>query len=95
MLNGVKILSKIFPLRVTFLVGVIMSFVTCLKCIDCSPVCEFEKQALYVCDDCFGPLEPNYDYENIKKNLTIEKISLRQKNMWRYKELLPDRKSVV
>ena len=89
MLNGVKISSEIFPLRVTYLVGVIMSFVTCLKCMDCSPACEYEKQALYVCDDCFGPLEPNYDYDNIKKNLTIEKISLRQKNMWRYKELLP------
>ena len=66
-----------------------MSFVTCLKCKDCSPACEFEKQALYVCDDCFGPLEPSYDYDKIKKELTIDKISKRPKNMWRYKELLP------
>ena len=46
-----------------------MSFVTCLKCKDCSPACEFEKQALYVCDDCFGPLEPSYDYDKIKKRI--------------------------
>ena len=49
-----------------------MSFVTCLKCKECSPACEFEKQALYVCDDCFGPLEPSYDYDKIKKELTID-----------------------
>lgn len=66
-----------------------MSFVTCLKCIDCNPACEFKKEALYVCDDCFGPLEPCYDYETIKKELTIGKILERPKNMWRYKELLP------
>ena len=50
---------------------------------------EFEKKDLYVCDYCFGPLEAKYDYEKIKDDLSIDKIVSREKNMWRYKELLP------
>ena len=68
-----------------------MSFVTCLKCKDCTPACEFEKQALYVCDDCFGPLEPSYDYDKIKKELTIDKISRRSE---RVKDLEFDNSSI-
>ena len=65
------------------------SFVVNLSCAskDCDQ--EFEKKDLYVCDFCFGPLEPRYDYEKIKEELSIEKIQSRKKNMWRYKELLP------
>lgn len=50
---------------------------------------EFEKKDFYVCDFCFGPLEVKYDYEKIKHDLSIDKIQSREKNMWRYKELLP------
>jgi len=65
------------------------SFVVNLSCAskDCDQ--EFEKKDLYVCDFCFGPLEPRYDYEKIKEELSIEKIQSRKENMWRYKELLP------
>ena len=60
-----------------------------LRCADKSCGTEYEKKANYVCEDCFGPLEVNYDYQKIKKDLTIEKILSREKNLWRYKELLP------
>ncbi|MEK7829220.1 MAG: threonine synthase, partial [Deltaproteobacteria bacterium] len=43
----------------------------------------------HVCELCFGPLEVDYNYENIKKAVTRETISKRPPNMWRYKELLP------
>jgi threonine synthase len=43
--------------------------------------------ATYVCDQCLGPLEPEYDYEAIA--LTRAEIERRPKNLWRYRELLP------
>jgi len=49
----------------------------------------YPKQALYVCEYCFGPLEVDYDYERIKKVLTKKEIASRPKNLWRYRELLP------
>lgn len=58
-----------------------------LKCRECGK--EYPKEALHVCELCFGPLEVVYEYEKIKGVLTREKIEKRAPNMWRYKELLP------
>lgn len=63
-------------------------FFTGLKCRECAR--KYPKtEAVHVCEFCFGPLEVDYDYDEIKKALSIEKIQGRQKNMWRYRELLP------
>ncbi len=62
-------------------------FVKGLKCRECGK--EYPDSPLYVCDYCFGPLEVNYDYEGIKKQISIDKIKSREPNMWRYRELLP------
>jgi threonine synthase len=64
-----------------------MGFVKGLKCRECEKT--YPKKALHVCSFCFGPLEVDYEYEEIKKVISREKIESRQKNMWRYKELLP------
>jgi threonine synthase len=48
---------------------------------------QFPAAALYVCEQCLGPLEPVYDYASIR--LTREEIERRPKNLWRYRELLP------
>lgn len=64
-----------------------MSYVKGLKCRECGK--EYPKEALHVCELCFGPLEVDYNYEKIKKVLTKETILKRAPNMWRYKELLP------
>jgi threonine synthase len=56
-----------------------------LQCHLCKTM--FPAEALYVCDQCLGPLEPVYDYSAIK--LTREEIERRPKNLWRYRELLP------
>lgn len=64
-----------------------MSYVKGLKCRECGR--EYPKEALYVCEYCFGPLEVDYDYKEIKKKLTREEIESRPKNLWRYRELLP------
>ncbi|MFN4131567.1 MAG: pyridoxal-phosphate dependent enzyme, partial [Caldimicrobium sp.] len=64
-----------------------MSYVKGLKCRECGRI--YPKEPLFVCEWCFGPLEVIYDYEAIRKELTIKKIESREPNMWRYRELLP------
>jgi len=64
-----------------------MSYIKGLKCRECGR--EYPKEALFVCEYCFGSLEVAYDYEKIKKHLTREIIESRPKNLWRYRELLP------
>ena len=62
-------------------------FFTSLKCRECGR--HYPKEALHVCEFCFGPLEVDYDYGLIKTVLTRAKIASRPTNMWRYRELLP------
>lgn len=64
-----------------------MSYMKGLKCRECGR--PYPKQALYVCEYCFGPLEVDYDYAAIKKTLTKKEIQSRPQNLWRYRELLP------
>jgi threonine synthase len=64
-----------------------MGYVKNLKCRECGR--EYPVAPIYVCEFCFGPLEVVYDYKSIKKVLTRKVIEKREKNLWRYKELLP------
>ncbi len=64
-----------------------MSYIKGLKCRECKR--EYSIKPVHVCEFCFGPLEVVYDYEQIQKSLTREKIEGRPKTMWRYRELLP------
>src|SRR3989338_9588617 len=64
-----------------------MSYMKTLKCRECGR--EYPKEALYVCEYCFGSLEVVYDYEKIKTVLSREIITGRPKNLWRSRELLP------
>jgi threonine synthase len=64
-----------------------MSFVKGLQCRECGQ--EHPKKPLHVCDACFGPLEIVYDYDAIKRSISREKIAARDRNLWRYRELLP------
>ncbi len=64
-----------------------MSFVKGLKCKECGQ--EYPKEALHVCDMCFGPLEADYNYDEIKRSISRDLIEGRDRNIWRYKELLP------
>jgi len=62
-----------------------VSALTGLQCHLCKAT--FPAEAIYVCDQCLGPLEPAYDYGAI--HLTREEVERRPKNLWRYRELLP------
>ena len=70
------------------------SFVTGLQCRECGK--QYPKAALSVCEYCFGPLEVNYDYVELRNSISRKIISKRQPNMWRYRELLPiDKEATV
>jgi threonine synthase len=64
-----------------------MSYVKGLRCRECG--CTYAKALIAGCDECFGPLEVEYDYEAISRILSRETIDQREKTLWRYRELLP------
>ena len=49
----------------------------------------FAASALWVCDQCLGPLEVTYDYAAIASVVSRQLIESRPKNLWRYREFLP------
>lgn len=58
-----------------------------LKCKICGNLVEAGLQ--HVCEECFGPLEVQYDLEEIGRTLTREKVESRYPDLFRYRELLP------
>ncbi len=61
--------------------------VTSLRCKECGR--EYQPEAIYTCEYCFGPLEVMYDYRKVRRSLTKATIAARPRNLWRYRELLP------
>jgi len=64
-----------------------MSYVKGLKCRECGRL--YPKQPIAGCEDCFAPLEVEYDYEAIGRSFSRAIITARDKNIWRFRELLP------
>ena len=64
-----------------------MSVFVGLRCAMCKT--GFPAEALYVCDQCLGPLEACYDYGAVRATLTRDALADRPRNLWRYRELLP------
>jgi threonine synthase len=64
-----------------------MSKIKGLKCKECGK--RYPAEALHVCEFCFGPLEVEYDYEEIRQVLSRERIERGPKSLWRYRDLLP------
>lgn len=58
-----------------------------LICRECGR--EYPAEDLHVCEYCFGPLEVNYNYDEIKRRVSHRSISDGPKSLWRYKEFLP------
>jgi threonine synthase len=58
-----------------------------LRCKECGR--DYPQEPIYVCDFCFGPLEVNYDYDEIAKNISRESIQDGPLTIWRYDQLLP------
>jgi len=62
-------------------------FFSYLKCRECGR--QYPKKAVHVCEFDFGPLEADYNYDQIKHSISRHVIESRPYNMWRYRELLP------
>jgi threonine synthase len=58
-----------------------------LRCRECSA--RFPLAAQYVCEECFGPLEVEYDYGIIRRLVDRERIARGPATIWRYRDLLP------
>ncbi len=64
-----------------------MSYVKSLRCRECER--EYPVEPLNVCEFCFGPLEVDYDYDSIARDVTRERITRGPFTMWRYHDFLP------
>ncbi|WP_456369533.1 threonine synthase [Geoglobus sp.] len=58
-----------------------------LRCRICGK--EFPPEPIYTCDNCFGPLEVQYDWDWITERVSRDKIEKGPKSLWRYKDFLP------
>ena len=63
------------------------SFVRGLKCRLCNKL--YPVTANNFCEDDFGPLELDYDYDALSEAVSKSKIESRPFTMWRYQEFLP------
>lgn len=54
-----------------------------LQCRECKK--EYAPIFKYICDECFGPLDVNYDFPSVNKDT----FANREHTYWRYFELLP------
>ena len=60
-----------------------MAKIKSLQCRECKK--EYTPTFRYICEECFGPLDVNYDFPTINKNT----FANREHTYWRYHELLP------
>jgi threonine synthase len=69
-----------------------MSYLLTLECSDCGKT--YEPNEVYTfCPDCQAPLLSRYDLESAHDQLDRDRIHARPKGMWRWRELLPVKKS--
>jgi len=61
--------------------------VDCLVCRACGH--ETPIEATNICDRCFGPLEVRYDYAEVARRVSRERIEAGPPSIWRYHDLLP------
>ena len=61
--------------------------VTALRCKECGT--EYPLEALYVCDQCFGPLEVTYDHSGLEAGSVKRRIQAGSSGIWRYADFLP------
>jgi threonine synthase len=65
-----------------------MSFATGLICRECGAT--YPSEARYSCENCFGPLEVEYDLLAARSSVTRASIESGPNSIWRYEALLPD-----
>ncbi|MEK6977160.1 MAG: pyridoxal-phosphate dependent enzyme, partial [Candidatus Hydrothermarchaeota archaeon] len=68
-------------------------YVTGLKCRNCGK--EYPIEPVSICEECFGPLEVEYDFDRIGEAISKRGIENGPRSIWRYKALLPVGERVV
>jgi threonine synthase len=58
-----------------------------LRCKECGTT--YPLEALFVCDQCFGPLEVAYDHSRLDAEGTKRRIQAGTNGIWRYADFLP------
>jgi threonine synthase len=58
-----------------------------LRCRACGS--EYTDDVVGSCTDCFGPLQPVYDWDALRGTVTPESVASGPKSIWRYEALLP------
>jgi threonine synthase len=58
-----------------------------LRCRECGK--SYGNQPLSICDECFSPLEVDFDLDYARSRFTREAIAAGPASMWRYRALLP------
>jgi threonine synthase len=58
-----------------------------LRCRACGR--EYPLEPIGICAQCWGPLDPTYDTEELRRTLTREAIGAGPPSLWRYAPLLP------
>ncbi|WP_263352817.1 threonine synthase [Acidicapsa acidisoli] len=58
-----------------------------LRCRECGK--SYGNQPLSICDECFSPLEVDFDLDYARSRFTRDAIAAGPLNMWRYRALLP------
>jgi threonine synthase len=64
-----------------------MSTLEGLRCRECGA--EYQLEAQYVCEQCFGPLEVAYDFTALDPAEAKRKIQAGPAGIWRYSDFLP------
>ena len=63
------------------------TFCQALSCRVCAS--EHPLEATGSCSRCFGPLDPVYDWDGLRRTVTRERIASGPASIWRYADLLP------
>jgi threonine synthase len=69
------------------------SYLSDLVCRECGA--RYPAEARSICTECFGPLDPTYDFEEIRAEVTRATIEAGPRSLWRYQPLLPARHDEV
>jgi threonine synthase len=65
----------------------VSEFLIGLRCSECGSRTPAEPRS--ICEECFGPLRPEYDYDRIRARVSRGDIEAGPRSLWRYWPLLP------
>jgi len=68
-------------------VSALPAYCLALRCRACER--EYPLELVGICAHCWGPLDPTYDKDALRRSLSHEQIASGPPSIWRYAPLLP------